>query len=166
MNEGLVDKTIEFWLSIKDAVFFVSFCKPTPKEGDCSILKSRKMVIFMSADAATKVTAFQARVYAACRRVPRGRVSTYGDLAAAIGCGSARAVGQALKRNPFAPEVPCHRVVGADGGLGGFMGQRTGEEVVRKRRLLEGEGVELDAHGRVRPEFVWKFSLAKGEGNA
>ena len=51
-------------------------------------------------------TVFEARVYEALRRIPRGQVTTYGRLAAALGCGSARAVGQALRRNPFAPEVP------------------------------------------------------------
>jgi methylated-DNA-[protein]-cysteine S-methyltransferase len=48
-------------------------------------------------------------------------------------------VGQALKRNPFAPEVPCHRVVASDGSLGGFHGERQGEMIERKRRLLEEE---------------------------
>jgi methylated-DNA-[protein]-cysteine S-methyltransferase len=80
-------------------------------------------------------------VYVAVRRIPRGRVATYGGVAAAIGCGSARAVGQALRRNPFAPRVPCHRVIASDITLGGFDGARAGAELARKERLLAAEGV-------------------------
>lgn len=109
------------------------------------------------------VTPFESRVYAACSEVPAGRVTTYARLAAAVGCGSARAVGQALKRNPFAPEVPCHRVVCSDRSLGGFTGHREGEEVRRKRRLLEGEGVGFEGDGRIKAECLWEFSLAKRE---
>ena len=89
------------------------------------------------------VTAFQARVYEAVSRVPAGKVTTYAGLAQAIGCGSARAVGQALRRNPFAPRVPCHRVIASDLTLGGFNGQRAGAELARKRGLLASEGVEF-----------------------
>ncbi len=96
-----------------------------------------------------EVTVFQQRVYAALCRVPRGRVTTYGRLAREIGCGSAQAVGQALRRNPFAPEVPCHRVIAADLTLGGFDGQRGGKMLEKKRRLLSAEGVELDDEGRL-----------------
>lgn len=49
------------------------------------------------------------------------------------------AVGQALKRNPYAPDVPCHRVIAADGSLGGYNGRRDGEELERKRQLLDIE---------------------------
>lgn len=102
-------------------------------------------------------TAFQQRVYDACRRIPRGKVTTYQLLGEAIGCRSARAVGQALKSNPFAPEVPCHRVVASDLSLGGFAGQRTGKEIARKQRMLETEGVAF-ADGRVAsPDQVYAF---------
>jgi methylated-DNA-[protein]-cysteine S-methyltransferase len=97
-----------------------------------------------------KVTEFQQRVYDACSLIPKGRVTTYGKLAQAIDCGSARAVGQALRCNPFAPEVPCHRVIKSDRSLGGFYGQTDGEEVRRKRKLLESEGVEFDEDGKVK----------------
>lgn len=100
------------------------------------------------------VTSFQARVYEATRRIPKGKVTTYGSLAKAIRCGSAQAIGQALRRNPFAPEVPCHRVVATDRSLGGFNGHRDGSELARKRRLLEEEGVRFDSVGRVVPEDV------------
>jgi methylated-DNA-[protein]-cysteine S-methyltransferase len=66
-----------------------------------------------------------------------------------VGCRCPRAVGQALRRNPFAPRVPCHRVLAADLSLGGFSGQRQGPEVARKRQLLLSEGVGFLADGRV-----------------
>lgn len=112
------------------------------------------------------VTPFQDRVYAACSQIPCGRVVTYAELARQIGCASPRAVGQALKRNPFAPTVPCHRVVASDRTLGGFSGHRQGPEITRKKALLNGEGVELGEDGRVKSEFLWEFSLAKPLRNA
>ncbi|MBQ8564341.1 MAG: MGMT family protein [Bacteroidaceae bacterium] len=87
----------------------------------------------------TDITPFQRWVYLALLDVPAGATITYGELARRIGCGSAQAVGQALKRNPFAPEVPYHRVVAADGSLGGYNGMRKGEMIERKRQLLEEE---------------------------
>ena len=102
-------------------------------------------------------TEFAMRVYAAVRRIPRGQVATYGQVARAIGCGSARAVGQALRGNPFAPQVPCHRVIAADLSLGGFAGQRAGVEIRRKRRLLAAEGVRF-ARGRLaEPQRVCRL---------
>jgi methylated-DNA-[protein]-cysteine S-methyltransferase len=85
------------------------------------------------------ITPFQRRVYLELLSVPCGQTITYGELARRIGCRSAQAVGQALKRNPFAPEVPCHRVVASDGSLGGYLGQRSGKQVERKRELLDIE---------------------------
>ena len=87
----------------------------------------------------TTITSFQRRVYLTLLEVPAGKTITYGELARRIGCRSAQAVGQALKRNPFAPDVPCHRVIAADGSLGGYNGKRDGEELERKRQLLNSE---------------------------
>lgn len=84
----------------------------------------------------TDCTAFQRRVYEATRRIPFGKVATYGQIAKAIGQPDAqRAVGQALGRNPIGLVIPCHRVVAAD-GLGGFTGG-----LEHKKRLLRFEGV-------------------------
>ena len=80
-------------------------------------------------------TAFQNKVYELCKKVPRGKVTTYKEIAKAMKTKAYRAVGQALRRNPWAPNVPCHRVVCSDGSLGGFMGKRT-ETAVRKKILL------------------------------
>lgn len=90
--------------------------------------------------ASTSITDFQRRVYLALLTVPCGETITYGELARRIGCRSAQAVGQALRRNPFAPDVPCHRVIAADGSLGGFHGERDGAMLEKKRALLLAEG--------------------------
>ncbi|MCQ2096254.1 MAG: MGMT family protein [Bacteroidaceae bacterium] len=84
------------------------------------------------------ITEFQRKVYLALLDVPSGKTVTYGELARLVGCRSAQAVGQALRRNPFAPDVPCHRVV-AKHGIGGFLGQSEGDMVDRKRKMLEDE---------------------------
>jgi methylated-DNA-[protein]-cysteine S-methyltransferase len=99
----------------------------------------------------SQVTPFQRRVYEALLTVPAGKVTTYGLLAKAIGCGSAQAVGQALRRNPFAPDVPCHRVISADLTLGGFGGETAGENLRRKELLLAKEGVQI-ADGKLEDE--------------
>jgi len=82
---------------------------------------------------------FHLRIYMELLKVPRGTTVTYGELARRIGCGSPQAVGQALRNNPFAPEIPCHRVVAADGSLGGYGGSRAPAAVARKRTLLAEE---------------------------
>jgi methylated-DNA-[protein]-cysteine S-methyltransferase len=83
------------------------------------------------------VGAFERQVYAALRQVPPGETVTYGELARRIGRpGAAQAVGRAMARNPFAPVVPCHRVLAAGGRVGGFS---AGEGVSTKVRLLEME---------------------------
>ena len=105
------------------------------------------------------ITPFQRRVYAALMHVPRGRVTTYGLLARAVGCASAQAVGQALRRNPYAPRVPCHRVIAANLAIGGFNGARDGAELDRKRRLLAAEGVPFTADGRlIEPDRLFAFA--------
>jgi len=100
-------------------------------------------------------TAFESRVYDAVNMIPRGKVSTYSAIAKVVGCGSTRAVGQALRRNPFAPEVPCHRVISTSLRIGGFNGTLEGPDIERKRRLLIKEGVEFDASGIVAPQCVY-----------
>ena len=85
---------------------------------------------------------FARRVVAACRRIGWGQVSTYGDLAAASGSpAAARAVGSVMARNCFPLIVPCHRVLGAGGTLGGYSAP---DGLRMKRRLLAMEGVTAD----------------------
>jgi len=89
-------------------------------------------------------TDFAARVLSVVRRIPPGRVATYGDVAAAAGRpGAPRAVGNIMRNCPDA-SVPCHRVIAAGGKLGGF-----GRDLDRKRQLLTGEGVTV-SRGSIR----------------
>lgn len=76
------------------------------------------------------------RVWALMAKIPYGETRTYGDLAAPLGM-SPRAVGRACARNPLPIFLPCHRVIGADGSLGGYSGEG-GAETKRKLLLLEG----------------------------
>jgi len=92
----------------------------------------------------SNVSEFQQRVYSELTRIPRGKVTTYKWLAKRIGCASPRAVGQALRCNPFAPRVPCHRVIASDLTLGGFKGRRTVLTLKEKLRLLDNEGVRFE----------------------
>lgn len=87
------------------------------------------------------LSAFQRRVVQACRAIPRGERRTYGQLAAAAGSpGAARAVGGVMAGNRVPLVVPCHRVVGVGGKLGGFSAP---QGLRMKRRLLELEGAML-----------------------
>lgn len=80
-------------------------------------------------------TDFQKTVWDMLLRIPYGKTKTYGEIAEELGIpGSSRAVGTAIKNNPLCIVIPCHRVVPAKGGLGGFSG---GEEI--KKKLLELE---------------------------
>jgi methylated-DNA-[protein]-cysteine S-methyltransferase len=81
---------------------------------------------------------FQQRVWALTANIPRGRVAMYGDLARKLHS-APRAVGRALHCNPYAPQVPCHRVVGSDGRLVGYAGG-----LPAKQKMLESEGVSLE----------------------
>ena len=86
---------------------------------------------------------FNERVWALCARVPRGKVTTYGEIARKLGTHAYRAVGNALHKNPYAPTVPCHRVVGSTGDLTGFA-----SGLRRKQQMLESEGVAVN-NGRL-----------------
>ena len=82
-------------------------------------------------------TPFEERVYAVVRRIPRGQTRSYRWVAERLGNpGFARAVGQALKRNPDSQRTPCHRVIRSDGSLGGYAWGPS-----KKRRLLQREHV-------------------------
>jgi methylated-DNA-[protein]-cysteine S-methyltransferase len=89
------------------------------------------------------MTQFSEKVYAVCKQIPKGRVSTYREIGNALGgYGQVyRAVGVALKNNPYAPKVPCHRVVCSDGRIGGYKGAKSGKKLAQKISLLRKEGV-------------------------
>ena len=83
------------------------------------------------------------QVYQLCRQIPQGKVSTYKGIADVLGMKGYQAIGQVLKNNPYAPIVPCHRVVKSDGSLGGFKGCVVGKEVLEKEELLRKEEVTI-----------------------
>lgn len=86
----------------------------------------------------TGIPPFTRRVLEACRAIPFGVTTTYAGLARELGCPqAARAIGQALARNPVPIAIPCHRVIGADGHLTGFLGGLTW-----KCQLLQHEGID------------------------
>ena len=101
---------------------------------------------------------FNERVWALTARIPAGRVVTYADLAAALGSKGYRAVGNAMNRNPYAPGVPCHRVVGSDGRLTGFAGG-----LAKKEQLLNAEGVPVSG-GRADLACRYHFEPAVSDG--
>lgn len=100
------------------------------------------------------LSVFQQKLYDKLREVPRGKVTTYQDLAHAIGTKAHRAVGTAMNKNPFAPEVPCHRVVKANGEIGQFA---HGKE--QKLAMLLAEGVEVKDNKIDLAKFRHNFAL-------
>jgi len=96
----------------------------------------------------------QRRVYRELLKVPRGKVTTYGDLARAAGIKNGqRAIGQMMNKNPFPVIIPCHRVVKSDGNIGGyFYGQNV------KTKMLHNEGINVK-NGKIQnlEKAVFRF---------
>lgn len=82
--------------------------------------------------------AFSEQIYEKLKKVPKGEITTYKDLAYAINSKAYRAVGTAMNKNPYAPTVPCHRVVNSDGKIGGFA-----HGIRKKIEILKKEGIEV-----------------------
>lgn len=91
---------------------------------------------------------FEEKVWELMKKIPRGKVTTYALIARKLNTRAYRAVGNACRRNPYAPRVPCHRVVRSDGTVGGFGGETSGKTVERKIRLLRKENVKVK-NGRI-----------------
>ena len=88
-----------------------------------------------------KGTKFQLKVWNYLRKIPKGKVKTYLEVAKAIGKPKAfRAVANAVGKNPSAPKIPCHRVIRSDGSLGGYSGKGG---IKTKKFLLKREGITL-----------------------
>lgn len=118
--------------AVQEAIVSVQALLGGQRQGDL-----RHLVLDMS-----RLTAFHQRVYARTRAIPPGQVMTYGDPAAELGSkGLARAIGRAMGANPFAPVVPCHRMLAAGGQPGGFSASGG---AITKWRLLELEGYRQD----------------------
>ena len=101
-----------------------------------------------------RTTKFYEKIYAKLKQVPRGRVTTYKELAKAVHSKAYRAVGTAMNKNPYAPKVPCHRVVNSDGRVGGFA-----SGTKKKIAMLRQEGIEIK-NGRILHfnSVLFKFS--------
>ncbi|KAK3314676.1 6-O-methylguanine DNA methyltransferase [Apodospora peruviana] len=130
-----------------------------------------------------QITPFDRKVYTLLLQIPAGSYTTYGLLAGALSS-SPRAVGNSLRRNPYAPQVPCHRVVATGGAIGGFKGQvlpnhprsrsrsykvpvvmgsteKAIETINEKMKLLRKEGVRFDLKGgKVLGTPFRRFSVA------
>lgn len=81
---------------------------------------------------------FNERCYEVLRKVPKGKVTTYKEIARALRSKAYRAVGNAMNKNPYAPKVPCHRVVQGNGKVGGFA-----SGTKKKTEMLKKEGIEI-----------------------
>jgi len=81
---------------------------------------------------------FNEKCYEVLKKVPKGKVVTYKQIAERLGSKAYRAVGSAMNKNPYAPKVPCHRVVCSDGSIGGFA-----HGVDKKIEMLKKEGIEI-----------------------
>ena len=86
-------------------------------------------------------TKFQVKVWRYIKKIPRGSIKTYSQVAKAIKKPKAvRAVANAIGKNPYAPKIPCHRVIKSNGSLGGYSGKGG---VKTKKKLLKNEGITL-----------------------
>jgi methylated-DNA-[protein]-cysteine S-methyltransferase len=98
------------------------------------------------------MTKFQEKVYQTLRKVPRGKVTTYQDLAHAINTRAYRAVGTAMAKNPDIPKTPCHRVIKADGSVGNYL-----HGTARKTALLKAEGIKVINDKIDLKKYGWEF---------
>jgi methylated-DNA-[protein]-cysteine S-methyltransferase len=95
---------------------------------------------------------FNERCYKLLKKVPKGKVTTYKELAKALRSKAYRAVGNAMNKNPYAPKVPCHRVVNSDGRVGGFA-----SGTKKKILMLRKEGVEVNKGKINLKKYLYKF---------
>ena len=95
------------------------------------------------------LTPYRKRLYTALLSVPKGRYTTYAALSDFLNS-SARAVGNGIRNNPLAPDVPCHRVLASDGSIGGFGGSWgvDSKNAAEKFAMLKDEGVRFDTKGK------------------
>jgi methylated-DNA-[protein]-cysteine S-methyltransferase len=114
---------------------------------------------------ASDLSAFRKRVLTTLLQVPRGQYTTYAAISNSLNS-SARAIGNAMRNNPFAPTVPCHRVLAADRTIGGYKGDwGSGNRMTdAKIRLLREEGVRFDGRGKAVGSPWTAFRLERLEG--
>ncbi len=95
---------------------------------------------------------FNEKCYSLLRSVPKGKVTTYKAIANALGTKAYRAVGRAMNKNPYAPVVPCHRVIGSNGTLTGFA-----HGLKKKAEMLKKEGITITNHKIDLYKFEYSF---------
>ena len=101
---------------------------------------------------------FEDQVWYLMKKIPKGKVTTYKILAEQLGTKAYRAVGNACRKNPYAPKVPCHRVVQSNGSIGGFNGHTSGPSITKKVHLLQKEGIPIKKGKIVNfQRFLYKF---------
>ena len=87
-----------------------------------------------------------------CKRVPKGRVTTYKAIGDKLRTKAYRAIGTALNKNPYAPKVPCHRVINSNRSVGGFA-----KGINAKKKLLREEGIFINKHNKVEIKYLFRF---------
>ena len=85
------------------------------------------------------------KVYSYTKKIPCGKITTYKQIGIALKTKAYRAIGQALKNNPYAPQVPCHRVVCSDRSIGGYQGKNSKKKI----ELLKKEGIIVE-NGKIK----------------
>lgn len=91
--------------------------------------------------------------YNILKKVPKGKVTTYKDIAKTLNSKAYRAVGTAMNKNPYAPKVPCHRVVNSNGKIGKFA-----HGTKKKIEMLKSEGIEIKNEKVDLKKFGFKFT--------
>jgi len=100
-----------------------------------------------------KKDSFNERVLALTKKIPKGKVTTYKIIAKKLNSKAYRAVGTALKNNPYAPKVPCHRVINSNGKIGSYKGKPDSKE---KIKLLRKEGIKIENNEVDLKKFLFK----------
>ena len=101
---------------------------------------------------------FNQKCYNLIKKVPKGKITTYKEIAKALKTQAYQAVGNAMRNNPYTPQVPCHRVVKSDGRIGGFKGKKSGKAIKEKIKMLKKEGIEFKSN-KIKnfEEVLFKF---------
>ena len=97
---------------------------------------------------------FDEKVLNLCKKIPKGKVSTYKDIAKALGTKAYRAVGNALRRNKISIIIPCHRVINSDASVGAYKGIQNSKE---KIKLLKKEGIKIKNNKIDLKRYLFRF---------
>lgn len=97
---------------------------------------------------------FNQKVWNKCELIPKGKVSTYKEIAKSLKTKAYRAVGQALRRNPHAPRTPCHRVINSNGETGSYSGEPNSQ---KKISMLKKENIEIKNNKIELKRYLHKF---------